>query len=1449
MKRFSMKTIILALVSLLICATLCITVSADYQKITSTASGLTLENENVIFSFDDEGVVTEYTYKGDGESYLGSRSYFAILYDSVGEYLPSKLTVTKIKNDDVFLTVKFETLDAELDFKITVYDEFFVFEMLEEIPEGYTQVELTPVRLASKYVSADFESSFATFSYALHYNTIMTTYPSRYSSHTSLGVNTYSYTDSNGLGARYAVIGCEEEYYYDVLRFIAEFVADRDVLPLTDMGGAYAMTEEVKEIAVQDYAILASNPSDSTIRHYLDYNVTQFDFHQGANSFLQGSMDFAASIGDTAAGFKTTVTDRIKKIAREEYGKEALMGLHTYAYYIATSNTALLSLPETVRQLEYFEDEVYTLSSALNVYQTTIPVYEDTSNYDNEISFFKCNSKYIRIDDELMYVNGFGDNNFIVSRGQCGTKAAVHRKGSDVYHLTGLFGMLCPQMDSQLFKDIAKYTARAYVDGGFGMIYIDALDGLNRHTTHVTYQSGLFLTEIMKEINRLRALDEYKDLDIPDPIFEYSSMSTSIWNTRTRTGAMDTVCRGYKDFVAYHTKNNYNSTVTMNYTTNIGWYALINADSNGPRLVHNEYWDTVDLLGKNIIAYNMGYSYNGFSEASVANYPLHKANGDLLVKYLRLRDEGYFTTEVIEKIKDYRDEWKLIEKDGEYGFEHRSYSELKFNQLSDIRVASNPFDAQVPKLIRLQGLNTDAETEYVTLIDLDETAEISNYIGANGKTAYKLNIDPEISIATYPVLRVRVYGNGSGAKLSIALDAYDGSDATYSYVIPLDFEGWREVILSECENGITDNEFYSSGSYAFNRTTDTSIIEVTLKGSGDFTGVYFDTIKLGKKVFSTVTNPGVSYFGNTVVFNTTLTNNDFIEFDGTSAIQYTFGGVPTEITYTTTGDLKAGNGDFNVALLGTGANNTDRLWATFGFAGEQVFNDLSNEAVSELVIKTVPDKTSYIVGETLDTTGLSVYELMNTGRKRDVESGWSVDEITFTEAGILKIPVTYDGFTTTFTVVVHDITPVSLSIKTLPDKTNFYVGQEIDTTGLVLFETYNNGDVVEVTSGYTLSHTKFTEEGYTDVTVTYGDLSATYEVYVATPSLMSIAVTKAPTKTVYTEGELFSTAGMVVTGTYSAGLTAEITDYTYSPATALTLGTTEVVIEKNGITAVCPVTVLEKTDETDYTVTVSEGFALPGGSVTLTVSLGSASITELEGLELVLEYDEALTLGTVACPKLPAGWEIWQTATGNKVNIALIDESAEPDPADLDELTLAVTFTVPADATSGAEYTVKVNSTSATDTSYSLVEGDCVAGSIVADNKIMLVSGSKYVIDRENGYVYISHAETSIDEFYSNFATNVTVNTSLALVPTGATVSLELDGVVVEKFTVILPGDVNGDGKITTTDYTMAKRGFLGTALAAARKTGADVNRNGYIDTNDYILIKKHYTGDINIYK
>ena len=70
------------------------------------------------------------------------------------------------------------------------------------------------------------------------------------------------------------------------------------------------------------------------------------------------------------------------------------------------------------------------------------------------------------------------------------------------------------------------------------------------------------------------------------------------------------------------------------------------------------------------------------------------------------------------------------------------------------------------------------------------------------------------------------------------------------------------------------------------------------------------------------------------------------------------------------------------------------------------------------------------------------------------------------------------------------------------------------------------------------------------------------------PSLSSIAVTTAPTKTSYSAGEAFNASGMVVTATYSDTSTKPVTDYTFAPTGALTAGTTKVTItySEGGVT-------------------------------------------------------------------------------------------------------------------------------------------------------------------------------------------------------------------------------------------------------------------------------------------
>lgn len=75
------------------------------------------------------------------------------------------------------------------------------------------------------------------------------------------------------------------------------------------------------------------------------------------------------------------------------------------------------------------------------------------------------------------------------------------------------------------------------------------------------------------------------------------------------------------------------------------------------------------------------------------------------------------------------------------------------------------------------------------------------------------------------------------------------------------------------------------------------------------------------------------------------------------------------------------------------------------------------------------------------------------------------------------------------------------------------------------------------------------------------------------PDLVSIAVTTAPTKTTYYEGDNFDATGMVVTATYSNETTKAITGYTVNPSENLATTDTSVVITFNGKTATQAITV------------------------------------------------------------------------------------------------------------------------------------------------------------------------------------------------------------------------------------------------------------------------------------
>ena len=131
------------------------------------------------------------------------------------------------------------------------------------------------------------------------------------------------------------------------------------------------------------------------------------------------------------------------------------------------------------------------------------------------------------------------------------------------------------------------------------------------------------------------------------------------------------------------------------------------------------------------------------------------------------------------------------------------------------------------------------------------------------------------------------------------------------------------------------------------------------------------------------------------------------------------------------------------------------------------------------------------------------------------------------------------------------------------------------------------------------------------------------------------------------------------------------------------------------------------------------------------------------------------------------------------------------------------------------------------------------------------ITSSRYTV----GSVYFSKipAGTSVATLLSGinerqyvkvYRANGIVAGNNDLVGTGFTVRLLHGSTVKQTLSVVVTGDVNGDGKITASDYVNVKFDVLGkTKLNGAYAIAADVNGDGKITATDYVNIKFHVLG------
>ncbi len=304
-----------------------------------------------------------------------------------------------------------------------------------------------------------------------------------------------------------------------------------------------------------------------------------------------------------------------------------------------------------------------------------------------------------------------------------------------------------------------------------------------------------------------------------------------------------------------------------------------------------------------------------------------------------------------------------------------------------------------------------------------------------------------------------------------------------------------------------------------------------------------------------------------------------------------------------------------------------------------------------------PAKTVYWTGEELDTTGLELLATYSDGTTAQITEGFTVSGFDSTLAGQQTLTVMYGEATAEFTVFVEELYLDGIEINTLPAKTEYWVGEALDTTGLILDVFYSDDSVIEITEGFTVSGFSSTTAGKKTVFVYYQDQKTFFTVTVKTPELTGITVNTLPDKTEYLVGEVLDTTGLTLTATYADGSTETISSgFTAMNFNSSTAGTKKVIVLYKSKTTNFSVTVKNPCTHTDVedgictqceepivaTVTDSSG-NLIGNYITLanaraaaeeghTLSL-QADVTETDEVQLsgmVLDLNgHTLTAGTV----------------------------------------------------------------------------------------------------------------------------------------------------------------------------------------------------------------------------
>jgi hypothetical protein len=587
-----------------------------------------------------------------------------------------------------------------------------------------------------------------------------------------------------------------------------------------------------------------------------------------------------------------------------------LAGLHTYACFIAKDCPWVTPVPDP----RLGKDARFTLAADLTAEATAVPVAESTASMSTVTGFFERNSVTLQIDDELITYTGIAKEAPYAftgcTRGALGTRVAPHARGAAVHHLRECFGLFVPDGDSTLLEEVAARTTEAFNEGGFDMIYLDALDGEDAIAgpQYGWHYGSKFAWAICQRLKK-------------PAIMEMSTFHHHLWYIRSRMGAWDHPNRSHKAFIDLHVASN--RTYARSFLpTNLGWWAFKTWTG-----AHSEptYPDDIEYLCGKAMGIGAGLSIMGIDPDTITRAPALPRLAAVMRRYETLRRANYFSDAVTSRLGTPRAEFALGQSAlGEWQFQavHTDrHLVAGLDGWSDLWTVANPAAAQ-PARIRIEPLLSVEPYDSPGGMTLAEFAQAAEFAEPAAQQGVSVAIEPSTALVragtasgrfvavntlarrqdtwarvtkvfapaanlgNREALGVWVHGDGKGEVLNLQLTSPPHlSSGIADHYLVVDFSGWRYVELVEPE-GARHAEYAwpYGGAYAMYREgvhfASISRLAVYTNNlpAGDRIECYLSPVRALPTARARLRNPAIAVGDRTIVFPVEVESGSVLEF-------------------------------------------------------------------------------------------------------------------------------------------------------------------------------------------------------------------------------------------------------------------------------------------------------------------------------------------------------------------------------------------------------------------------------------------------------------------------------------------------------------------------------------------------------------------------------------------